>query len=123
MRTIVVRGHQQEAAPDERLARLRNRKAAISNQIDERRAAARFEPVADEAVGEPRDYEEVISDASGGSAARLRLAPRPLPKLLARRPNKTHTPSGSWRRKNRPKNLSADLCRQPGSPLRSSSCD
>src|SRR5207247_5413130 len=62
-----VRGRQPEAAPDERLARLRNRKAAIASQIDERRAATRFEPVVDEAVA-PRDYEQVLSDASAGGA-------------------------------------------------------
>lgn len=63
-----VRGHEQPAAPDERLARLRNRKAAISSQIDERRAAARFEPVADDIATAPRDVEQVLSDASGGGA-------------------------------------------------------
>ena len=62
-----VRGRQQEAAPDERLARLRNRKAAIATQIDERRAAIRFEPVVDEAAAQ-RDYEQVLSDASAGGA-------------------------------------------------------
>jgi hypothetical protein len=63
-----VRGRQQDAAPDERLARLRNRKAAVSNQIDERRAAARFEPQPD-GFTEPKDYEQVIQDASAGGAA------------------------------------------------------
>jgi uncharacterized membrane protein len=63
-----VRGRQQEEVRDERLERLRNRKAAVSGQIDERRAAARFEPVP-EGFSEPRDYEEVLSDASGGSAS------------------------------------------------------
>ena len=72
-----VRGRDQQAAPDERLARLRSRKAAISSQIDERRAAARFEPVAEESVAGPRDYEQVISDASGGSAGAS--APRQSP--------------------------------------------
>ena len=70
-----VLGRQPEAPPDERLARLRNRKAAISSQIDERRAAARFEPVADDNVGQPRDYEQVISDASAGGAANAPLRP------------------------------------------------
>jgi hypothetical protein len=69
-----VRGRQQEAAPDERLARLRNRKAAVSNQIDERRAAARFEPQPD-GFSEPRDYEQVMQDASAGGSAPE--APRP----------------------------------------------
>jgi uncharacterized membrane protein/Mg-chelatase subunit ChlD len=63
-----VRGREQEAAPDERLARLRNRKAAVASQIDERRAAARFEPQPD-GFTEPRDYEDVMSDAAAGGAA------------------------------------------------------
>ena len=71
-----VRGRDQPAAPDERLARLRSRKAAISSQIDERRAAARFEPVVEDAVGAPRDYEQVIADASAGSTGAD--APRPM---------------------------------------------
>jgi len=64
-----VRGRPVETAPDERLARLRNRKAAVSSQLDERRAAARFEPVAADDAGPPRDYEQVLSDASAGSSA------------------------------------------------------
>jgi hypothetical protein len=62
-----VRGHQIEAAPDERLARLRNRKAAVSSQLDERRAAARFEPQPD-GFSEPRDYEQVMQDAAAGGS-------------------------------------------------------
>jgi hypothetical protein len=79
-----VRGRQQEDVPDERLARLRNRKAAISSQIDERRAAARFEPIADEGVSQPRDYEQVISDASAGGAASA--PPRPSSQPQAQTP-------------------------------------
>jgi hypothetical protein len=73
-----ARGHDQQAAPDERLARLRTRKAAISSQIDERRAAARFEPVADDAAPATRDYAQVINEASAGStgAASPRAEPR-----------------------------------------------
>jgi hypothetical protein len=65
-------GRAQEEVRDERLERLRSRKAAVASQIDERRAATRFEPIAEE--GEPRDYESVISDASGGTATET---PRP----------------------------------------------
>jgi hypothetical protein len=64
-----VRGIQQTEVVDERLARLRNRKAAVANQIDERRAATRFEPVVDEAAGPSRDVDQVLADASAGSAA------------------------------------------------------
>jgi uncharacterized membrane protein len=70
-----VRGRQQEEVRDERLERLRNRKAAATSQIDERRAAARFEPQVEEGFSEPRDYEQVISDASGGGSAAA--PPRP----------------------------------------------
>jgi uncharacterized membrane protein len=62
-------GRQIEEVRDERLERLRSRKAAIASQIDERRAATRFEPVAEEGWSQPRDYEEVIADASGGGPA------------------------------------------------------
>ncbi|MEX2176701.1 MAG: glutamine amidotransferase [Pirellulaceae bacterium] len=65
-----MRGSPVDAAPDERLARLRNRKAAVSSQLDERRAAARFEPQADAAgFSEPRDIDQVLSDASAGGAS------------------------------------------------------
>jgi uncharacterized membrane protein len=80
-----VRGRELQATPDERLARLRSRKAAISSQIDERRAAARFEPVVDEAVGSPRDYEQVIADASAGSAGAE--APRPISQPQSQTPH------------------------------------
>jgi hypothetical protein len=71
-----VRGIQPEAPPDERLARLRNRKAAIASQIDERRAATRFEPVMEDVGAPPRDIAEVLADASGGSTS-APSAPRP----------------------------------------------
>ncbi len=64
-----VLGRPQEEVRDERLERLRNRKAAVSTQLDERRAAARFEPVVDELSAAPRDYEQVIRDAAGGGSA------------------------------------------------------
>lgn len=62
-----LRGQPQEAAVDDRLARLRNRKAAISNQIDERRAATRFEPVADDPTSPARSSDEVLADATAGA--------------------------------------------------------
>ena len=57
------------------MARLRNRKAAITSQLDERRAAARFEPIAEDVATAPRDVDQVLSDASGGGASAT--APRP----------------------------------------------
>ena len=48
----------------------------MASQIDERRAAARFEPVADDAgFSQPRDYRRAIADASAGGRRRRR--PRP----------------------------------------------
>jgi hypothetical protein len=56
----------QEEAPDERMERLRSRKAEVSEQLEERRAAARFEPQADEAGGRPRaSLEDVLQEAGG----------------------------------------------------------
>jgi hypothetical protein len=70
-------GRGQVEVRDERLERLRNRKAAVASQIDERRAAARFEPVVEETAA-PRDYEQVIADAAGvsGTAAPPKAAPQ-----------------------------------------------
>ena len=60
------------------LERLRSRKAAVSSQIDERRAATRFEPVAEEQAGSQRDLGEVLADATaGGSSAPQRPAQTP----------------------------------------------
>jgi hypothetical protein len=50
-------------APDERLERLRRRKQAIATNLDERRAAARFEPTPD---AEAPDLERVVEEVSGG---------------------------------------------------------
>jgi hypothetical protein len=64
-----ARGQGLEPAADERLSRLRNRKAAVANQIDERRAAARFDPVADETATPSSDFDQALADASGGAAS------------------------------------------------------
>lgn len=63
-----VIGRPAEDVPDERMARLRNRKAAVSNQLDERRAAARFEPETPDGFTPPRDIDQVLSDATGGGS-------------------------------------------------------
>ncbi|MCO6459305.1 MAG: VWA domain-containing protein [Pirellulaceae bacterium] len=70
---VLRRGRQEQA--DQRLDRLRSRKAAVQQQLDERRATARFEPVVDaDAPAEPqRPLDDVLRDASGGSSA---TAPR-----------------------------------------------
>ncbi|NLF69994.1 MAG: VWA domain-containing protein [Candidatus Anammoximicrobium sp.] len=55
-----------EQLPDERLKRLRSRKAEVSGQLEERRAAARFEPQAEEPGGPPpASLEEVLKEAGG----------------------------------------------------------
>ena len=62
-------GAEQEGELVESLERLRSRKAAVADQIDERRAAARFEPVMDDAgVTSARDLEEVIQDSAGAES-------------------------------------------------------
>ena len=63
-----IRRRPREAVADERLERLRSRKAAVTEQLDERRATTRFEPQitpGGETAG--RDLEAVLQDA-GGSA-------------------------------------------------------
>lgn len=60
-------GRGETAQPEERLLRLRTSKAAIAEQIDERRAATRFEPVADSALA-PGTADEILQQAAGGAA-------------------------------------------------------
>jgi hypothetical protein len=72
-----MRGTQEEVR-DERLERLRNRKAAISSQLDERRAAARFEPTPD-GFSEPRDINDVIADATSGASTAEAARPQSQP--------------------------------------------
>jgi hypothetical protein len=48
---------------EERLERLRSRKAEVGEAIDERRAATRFEPVV-EAIAEDKSPDEVLREAS-----------------------------------------------------------
>ena len=79
-----------EAAADQRLERLRSRKAAVSEQLDERRATARFEPQAPpggDAAG--RDLEEVLRDASG--SAPPGPPPPPQPALTPATEEKSYT--------------------------------
>lgn len=65
-----------EEKPDERIERLRSRKAEVSERLDERRAAARFEPQVEEPGGHPHaSLEEVLQEAGGAPGATA--APRP----------------------------------------------
>lgn len=62
-----VLGRKQEEVEDARIERLRSRKAAIANQIDERRAASRFEEQYSAAPDAPqRKLEEVLDEATAG---------------------------------------------------------
>ena len=45
-----IRGEPEDDTPDARIARLASRKAEVSGELDERKAAARFEPTPDEEV-------------------------------------------------------------------------
>jgi uncharacterized membrane protein len=68
----------QEEARDEVLERLRNRKAAVTSQIDERRAATRFEPQPEAEASPQRELGEVLADAAaGGGAAPARPVEQP----------------------------------------------
>lgn len=62
-----LRGRQMAEVRDERLERLRNRKDALTQQLDQRRTAARFEPQVD-AAAPPRDLGDVLNDATAGSS-------------------------------------------------------
>ncbi|HTN77446.1 MAG TPA: glutamine amidotransferase, partial [Pirellulaceae bacterium] len=65
----IFRRHR-EAETDTRLERLRSRKAAVSDQLDERKAAARFDPQPDAsaaAAAPARPLSEVLGDVSGAS--------------------------------------------------------
>ena len=60
----------QEAVRTEAMERLRSKKAAVTSQLDERRASARFEPQVDADTSTPqRELGEVLQDATGGSSS------------------------------------------------------
>jgi len=61
---------QREEVEDERLERLRSRKAAIADQIDERRASARFEPQVD-AEAPSRELDDVLEEAAGATPPKV----------------------------------------------------
>jgi uncharacterized membrane protein/Mg-chelatase subunit ChlD len=54
-----------EQMPDERIQRLRSRKAEIGEQLDQRRAAARFELPTGEAGGDSRPLDDALADSRG----------------------------------------------------------
>jgi len=57
-----------EPVRTEAMERLRSKKAAVTSQLDERRASARFEPQVDADAGPARELGEVLQDATSGSS-------------------------------------------------------
>ena len=74
------RERQREDQIDPRMERLRSRKAEVQGNIDERKAAARFDPQPDAPAGAPpasaRSLDQVLGDVTGSGGA----APPPVPK-------------------------------------------
>jgi uncharacterized membrane protein/Mg-chelatase subunit ChlD len=66
LRTRVF-GQEEVGEHEQRLDRLRTRKEAVADQIDERRAATRFEPTMPEEGNAPA-LDQVLEDAGGGAA-------------------------------------------------------
>jgi uncharacterized membrane protein len=86
----ILRRPREEVA-DPRLDRLRSRKAAVADEIDERRAAVRFEPQFPAAGAAPaRDLAEVLQDA-GGAAPPAPPPPVSQPSLTAGQEAQSYT--------------------------------
>lgn len=66
--------------PDQRLERLRSRKAAIGSEIDTRRAATRFDPQVEPQLGPQRELDDVLDDVA--SAGPRPSAPEPPSALI-----------------------------------------
>jgi len=80
-------GEPEPAGDEQRLERLRSRKAAVAEQIDERRAATRFEPQSEDEASRAasRNLDEVIRDAGSGTT----------PASQPGRPSTTMTPDAA----------------------------
>jgi hypothetical protein len=65
---VKVFGQEVTEQHEERLDRLRSRKQAIAGEIDERRAATRFEPTMPEEGSPAVTLDQVLQDAGGGAA-------------------------------------------------------
>lgn len=85
-----IRRQEDVPVADERLERLRSRKAAIAGQMDERRAAARFEPEPD-ADTEPRELEDVLGDAAEGRNAEPSHAESTQPSIQSDQEEQSYT--------------------------------
>ncbi|MBC7855340.1 MAG: VWA domain-containing protein [Pirellulaceae bacterium] len=65
-----------EPVRTEAMERLRSKKAAVTSQLDERRASARFDPQVDADTGTPqRELGDVLQDATGGSSSATHQQP------------------------------------------------
>lgn len=75
----------EDVVREERLERLRHRKAAVGGQLDERRAALRFEPQPDATppIAAEKSLDDVLRDASAPTAA---SAPPPPPSATSSGP-------------------------------------
>lgn len=49
------------------MERLRSRKAAVNEQIDDRRAATRFEPQIENTTGQEKTLDQVLQDVQGAA--------------------------------------------------------
>jgi uncharacterized membrane protein/Mg-chelatase subunit ChlD len=79
-----------EEERDERLERLRNRKAALGQQMDERRAGARFEPTPDANLP-ARDIGDAIEQAQGGPSVQSQTPQRPAASNVPQTEQETYT--------------------------------
>ena len=82
---VRVFGRKEAEHPEQRLEQLRTRKAAIAEQIDDRRAATRFEPVPD-TLPQSADAGQILNQASGGTSAAPAPAQRPTTQLTPNQP-------------------------------------
>jgi hypothetical protein len=80
-----VFGIREQEHTEQRLEQLRSRKAAIAEQIDDRRAATRFEPVPDQLPG-AKDAGQILSEAAGGTPPQAPQTPRPSAQLTPHQP-------------------------------------
>jgi hypothetical protein len=80
-----ILGRKEVEQSEERLEVLRTRKAAIAEQIDDRRAATRFEPVPD-SLPRAGDASQILEQASAGMAATPTPTPRPASQLTPNQP-------------------------------------
>lgn len=70
-----ILGRKQETVDDTRIERLRSRKAAIANQIDQRRATTRFEDQNVPSPDGPRNLDEVLDEAAAGQTPQRPASP------------------------------------------------